>query len=94
MYVAAIIHVVFKNEEPTDSYQALNKMRHTLIRRFTAETSRLRRKDADSEDPEERFVSPVPEPLITLGVSQLTHRSARKKSVQLLGKKILGSLNQ
>lgn len=52
---------------------ALNKMRHNLIRRFTTDAHKLRRKDADGEDPDE---------------------STRKKSVQLLGKKILGSLNQ
>ncbi|CAF9934711.1 MAG: hypothetical protein ALECFALPRED_006070 [Alectoria fallacina] len=52
---------------------ALTKMRHTLIRRFTTDAHKPRRKDADGEDPDE---------------------STRKKSVQLLGKKILGSLNQ
>ena len=31
-------------------------MRHTLIRRFTAETHRLRRKDADGDDPDDRSV--------------------------------------
>lgn len=35
-------------------------MRHTLIRRFTAETQKLRRKDTDGDDPDERFV-PVDE---------------------------------
>lgn len=37
-------------------------MRHTLIRRFTTDTHKLRRKDADGEDPDERSV-PVDEPL-------------------------------
>ena len=31
-------------------------MRHTLIRRFTTETHKLRRKDADGEDQDERLV--------------------------------------
>ena len=31
-------------------------MRHTLIRRFTAETHKLRRKETDGDDPDERFV--------------------------------------
>ena len=31
-------------------------MRHTLIRRFTTETQKLRRKDTDVDDPDERFV--------------------------------------
>ena len=70
-------------------------MRQTLIRRFTAETNKLRRKDTDGDDPDERFV-PVVEPFISSGGmdSRLTYRSSRKKTVQLLGKKILGSLNQ
>ncbi len=65
-------------------------MRHTLIRRFTAETNKFRRRDMESDDPDERFV-PVNDQHWIL---QLTHHSTRKKSVQLLGKKILGSLNQ
>ena len=72
-------------------------MRHTLIRRFTVETHRLRRKDTDNEDPEERSVV-MPLAGYTSGngfSSGLTHGSStRKKSVQLLGKRILGSLNQ
>ena len=36
-------------------------MRNTLIRRFTTETQKLRRKDTDGDDPDERFV-PVDEP--------------------------------
>lgn len=70
-------------------------MRQNLIRRFTAETNKLRRKDTDVDDPDERLVS-VNEPLISSSGmnSRLTHRSSRKKGVQLLGKKILGSLNQ
>ena len=70
-------------------------MRQTLIRRFTAETNKLRRKDTDGDDPDERFV-PVDEPFISSSGmdSRLTHRSSRKKTVQLLGKKNLGSLNQ
>ena len=39
-------------------------MRQTLIRRFTAETSKLRRKDTDGDDPDERFV-PVDKPLVS-----------------------------
>ena len=46
----------FLNPKLTNPHQALNKMRHTLIRRFTAETHKLRRKDADVDDPDERFV--------------------------------------
>ena len=73
-------------------------MRHTLIRRFTAETQRLRRRDTDGEDPEERSVV-IPLAGYTLAAMKcsigLTHGSStRKKSVQLLGKRILGSLNQ
>ena len=68
-------------------------MRQTLIRRFTTETNKLRRKDTDGDDPDERFV-PVDEPFISGIDSRLTHHSTRKKTVQLLGKKILGSLNQ
>ena len=70
-------------------------MRQTLIRRFTTETNKLRRKETDGDDPDERFVT-VDEPFISSSGmdSRLTHRSTRKKTVQLLGKKILGSLNQ
>ena len=47
----------FKIQILTNLCQPLNKgMRHTLIRRFTAETHKLRRKDADGDDPDERFV--------------------------------------
>ena len=42
-------------------------MRHTLIRRFTTETNKLRRRDADGEDPEERLV-PVDGPLAAVDV--------------------------
>ena len=47
---------LYELELQTDLYQALNKMRHTLIRRFTTETNKFRRKDVDSDDPDERFV--------------------------------------
>lgn len=36
-------------------------MRQTLIRRFTTDAHKLRRKDADGEDPDERL-APVDEP--------------------------------
>ena len=70
-------------------------MRHTLIRRFTAETNKLRRKDTDVDDPDERFVPVDDEAFVSSRRMdpQLTHHSTRKKTVQLLGKKILGSLN-
>ena len=68
-------------------------MRHNLIRRFTTDNHKLRRKDADGEDPEERSV-PIDRPAAAVGNLGLTHCSTRKNSVQLLGKKILGSLNQ
>ncbi len=42
-------------------------MRHTLIRRFTADTNKLRRRDADGEDPDERLV-PVDGPLAAVDV--------------------------
>ena len=73
-------------------------MRHTLIRRFTAETHRLRRRDTEGEDPDERSVV-IPlagyTPAAMDFSNGLTHGSStRKKSVQLLGKRILGTLNQ
>lgn len=41
-------------------------MRHNLIRRFTTDTYKLRRKDADGEDPEERSV-PTDRPASAVG---------------------------
>ena len=54
-------------------------MKHTLIRRFTTDTHKLRRKDADGEDPDERLVPLVgPLAVVDFQTDALQHTQEKR----------------
>lgn len=69
-------------------------MRHTLIRRFTTDTHKLRRKDADGEDPDERLV-PLDRPLaaVDLLTDALQHTQEKRATPGQEDFGILESMN-